>query len=124
MPPQARAAIFAPYAALTGFEGQIASAQHYRCNRILLTEEEQQRISTLLCSVRKHDIISVTYFLNDPGTDGKGGLADGEYLELTGKVLDIIPAYQTLRIEHQNQWIDLSFEDISEIKKQRKQDSK
>ncbi len=111
----ARAAIFAPYAALTGFESQIMAAGHHRCNRILLTEEQQDQISAVLASVRKNDLVAVTYFLNDPGTDGSGGYAEGEYLEITGKVLSIAPACRCLRVGDQRNWADIPFDAILEI---------
>lgn len=119
MSPQARAVIFAPYAALTGFEGQILSAQHHRCDRILLTEEELEKINFVLSTIRKHDTVSVTYFHYNPGSDGRGGFAEGEYLELTGKVLEITPAFRTLRISQEEDWRDLAFEDILGITKMR-----
>lgn len=112
---QARAAIFAPYAALTGFEGQILSAQNKRCDRILLTEEEKVRINSVLNTIRKYDIVSITYFVYDPGSDGKGGMAEGKYLDFVGKVLEITPAYKTLRVSQEDRSMELTFDDILEI---------
>lgn len=111
----ARASIFAPYAALTGFESQIVAAQHHRCNRIPLTEEQYTTLNAILNSLKKQDRISVTYFLDDPGTDGNGHMAEGEYLDVTGKVLNIVPAYRTLRVGNQDHWVDIFFDDIYEI---------
>lgn len=115
MPLLSRAAIFAPYAALTGFESQISAARHHRCNRISPTDEQSASINAVLRSLKKHDNVSVTYFLDDPGSDGKGGIAEGEYIDITGKVLNIIPAYQTLRVGNHTNWADISFYDIFEI---------
>ncbi|MBQ0000366.1 MAG: hypothetical protein KBT01_02345 [Clostridiales bacterium] len=112
MPALSRAAIFSPYAALTGFEGQILDACHQRCNRILLTEEEQVPIHRMLRALKKHDRITVTYFLYSPGTDGHGGFAEGEYLTLTGTVLSLTPSAQTLRLETPETTTDINFEDI------------
>ncbi len=108
-----RAAQFSPFAALTGYEDQIASAGHRRCNRILLSEEEKDRINKTLSGLKKHDLISVTYFYEDPGTDGAGGFAEGEYRTLKGNILSILPAYRKLRIEDDGHWTEISFEDIS-----------
>lgn len=115
MTPLARAAIFSPYAALTGFEGQIAAARHQRCNRIQLTEEELLHLNDLLRTKKKHDTITLTYFLDDPGSDGQGGMAEGEYIDITGKILDIIPAYHTLRVGTRDHWVDIDFADILSI---------
>lgn len=113
----ARAAIFSPYAALTGFEGQIEDARQYRCNRILLSEEELAPIQALLSVLKKKDHIAVTYFQYDPGTDGQGGMAEGEYVSLSGKVAEIIPAYKKLRLLTQTSQIDIIFDNIISMKK-------
>lgn len=115
MTPLARAAIFSPYAALTGFESQIIAAQHHRCNRIILTEEEQRSLNTILSRLKKHDNVSITYFLYAPGSDGQGGMAEGEYLEVNGTILEITSSYKTLRVGNNQTWVDIHFEDIHEI---------
>lgn len=117
MTPLARAAIFAPYAALTGFESQIDAARHHRCNRILLSEERQQKIGAALRSLKKNDMVSVTYFLYDPGTDGQGGMAEGEYQDIAGKVLQLLPEEQTIRVGTPNHWTDIEFDNIFDLYK-------
>lgn len=112
-----RAAQFSPFAALTGYEGQIKDAQHMRCNRILLSEEEKAPIHTCLSSLKKHDSVILSYFVEDPGTDGSGGMAEGEYQETAGEVLQIDLAYQTLRVGSKEWWVDIHFEDILTIRK-------
>lgn len=112
-----RAAQFSPFAALTGYEGQIQAAQVRRCNRILLTEGEKEPINQMLNQLRKHDHVKVTWFLEDPGTDGSGGWADGFYREDSGEVLLIDPVYHMLRIGKQEEYADIEFEDISEIER-------
>lgn len=107
-----RAAQFSPFAALVGYEGQIRDAQHIRCNRMLLSEEEKAPINQILSKIRKRDQVCVTYFAEDPGTDGSGGMAEGEYLEREGEVLSIDSAYKTLRIGGRDWWVEMAFEDI------------
>ena len=51
-----RAAIFSPFAALTGFDAKIQDAQHRRCNQILLSEDEQAPINDVLSNLRQHRI--------------------------------------------------------------------
>ena len=112
-----RAAIFSPFAALTGFDAKIQDAQHRRCNRILLSEDEQAPINAVLSNLKKGDIVEVTYFLLDPGTDGAGGFAEGEYLTVTGTVTKLEPVFHSFRVSMDDTWVDLVFEDIHAIQK-------
>lgn len=111
-----RAAQFSPFAALTGYDEQIQSTQHSRCNRIGLSDDEIQSINSVLVSLRLHDLINVVYFFEDYGTDGAGGTANGEYLEISGEVVSLIPEYRSLRVNSDSKWADISFEDIIAIK--------
>lgn len=54
-----RAAIFSPFAALTGFDAKIQDAQRRRCNRILLSEDEKAPINDVLNELRKGDLVEV-----------------------------------------------------------------
>lgn len=112
-----RAAIFSPFAALTGFDAKIQDAQHRRCNRILLSEDEKAPINDVLNELRKGDLVEVTYFLLDPDTDGAGGFAEGEYLTVTGTVTKLEPAFHSFRVSMDDTWVDLAFEDIHAIQK-------
>ena len=112
-----RAAIFSPFAALTGFDAKIQDAQHRRCNQILLSEDEQAPINDVLSNLKKGDIVEVTYFLLNPGTDGSGGFAEGEYLTVTGTVTKLEPAFHSFRVSMDDTWVDLVFEDIHAIQK-------
>ena len=112
-----RAAIFSPFAALTGFDAKIQDAQRRRCNRILLSEDEKAPINDVLNELRKGDLVEVTYFLPDPGTDGAGGFAEGEYLTVTGVVTKLEPAFHSFRVSMDDTWVDLVFEDIHAIQK-------
>lgn len=110
-----RAAQFSPFAALTGYDGQIRAAHHRRCNPISLSDEEQAPINALLSTLKKHDRVSITYFFPDPGTDGSGGTAEGEYRSVSGEVQYIAPAYRSLRLGGANWWVDIPFADIIAI---------
>ncbi len=116
MSPLNRAAQFSPFAALTGYEGQIREAQQFRCSRVLLSEEEQAPIHAVLAELKKHDSVKVRYFMEDPGTDGSGGMAEGVYRDLEGEVLRIEPAGQILRIGGEDWWEEMQFEDILSLR--------
>ena len=110
-----RAAIFSPFAALTGFDGKILDAQHKRCNRILLSDDEMAPINAVLNELQKGDSVEVTYFVYDPGTDGAGGFADGKYLTISGVVTKLEAAFHAFRVTTEDSWVDLKFEDILSI---------
>ena len=61
-----RASIFSPFAALTGFDAKIQDAQHRRCNRILLSEDEKAPINDALKELRKGDSVEVTTSCQTP----------------------------------------------------------
>lgn len=111
-----RAAIFSPFAALTGFDGKILDAQHKRCNRILLSDDEMAPINAVLNELQKGDSVEVTYFVYTPGTNGAGGFADGEYLTVSGVVTKLEAAFHTFRVTMKDSWVDLKFEDILSIR--------
>lgn len=83
-----RAKIFAPFAALKGYEEAIAAKQKIVVPRIELSEESKEyldlqlgRIERLLLS-GQHPIITVVYFNKDKINSDYGG----EYIQLTGMV--------------------------------------
>ena len=79
-----RAAQFAPFAALTGYEESIAETARLTDNRIELSEEDIEDINTKLNYIKEHikerPEVTVTYFQPDERKEG------GEYLTVTGKV--------------------------------------
>ncbi len=112
-----RAAQFSPFAALTGYETQIRNAQKIRVSRILLSEEEKIPINRCLKELKKRDFVQMTWFEEDPGTDGSGGWAEGAYRETEGEVLRIDPAGRTLRVGDADRWEDVEFENIFSVRK-------
>ena len=85
-----RAAQFAPFAALTGYDAQIEEAARYTGQKAVLDEAQKDAIDFQLGSLmeRIHGAVqaselpsaSVTYFLPDRKKSG------GEYLTVSGKV--------------------------------------
>ena len=60
-----RAAQFSPFAALTGFEGQIAETARLTDRRIELTEAEEDALSRRLGELKRGDEAELTYFVPD-----------------------------------------------------------
>lgn len=79
-----RAKIFSPFAALRGYEKILKTKEKMRVNRSLLSEEEGAEIDRKLRTLKKGDWITVTSFCEDPGPDGSGGMAEGEYQTTSG----------------------------------------
>lgn len=83
-----RAKIFAPFAALKGYEEAIAAKQKIVVPRIELSEESKEyldlqlgRIDGLLTQ-GQHPVITVVYFQQDKSSNEDGG----EYIRFTGMV--------------------------------------
>ena len=101
MPLQNRAKIFAPFAALRGYEDRLAEEKQ-RARRVpkrLLTEEEVERISDRLLQVTRGMTLTVEYF--QPDTAHPEQPPVGEYRTLTGTVEGIDPVRQQLRLAGQ-----------------------
>lgn len=83
-----RAKIFSPFAALRGYEDEIASEgrEHTKTQRIELSEEGKERIGTKLMQLQKGEAITVRYF------------TDGYYEDLTGKVENVDGIYKELKL--------------------------
>ena len=79
MPMSNRAKIFSPFAALRGYEDEIASGgrDHLKGNRIELSEEGKEALSQKISQLRKGQAITVKYF------------TDGYYEDIVG-VLDAV----------------------------------
>ena len=113
-----RAKIFSPFAALRGHGSAVEAMQQFRCDKIQLTESELEPIHTCLQTLKKQDLVEVTYFVDDPGPDGSGGIAEGEYRTVSGAVLNLFPSEQKLRLHAENAvgWLEIRFDDIYTIK--------
>ena len=95
---QNRAKIFSPFAALRGYDEQLA-AEKQRTERVpkrILTEEEMSALSDRLMQVTKGMTITVRYFKED--TAHPEIPAVGNYIMLTGKADRIDPVFCTLQV--------------------------
>lgn len=106
-----RAKIFSPFAALKGYEEAVKSKEKIRVDRIELSDEEKERINRKLCLLKKGQPVTLVYFHRDPGSDGSGGTAEGEYLTLTGILEKIEMVFQMLIVNGKK----IYFDDISDI---------
>ncbi|WMJ89341.1 hypothetical protein [Anaerocolumna sp. MB42-C2] len=83
-----RAKIFAPFAALKGYEEAIAAKQKIVVPRIELSEEAKEYLDLqlgkieLLLTKGQHPVITVVYFKKDKARNIDGG----EYIQFTGLV--------------------------------------
>ena len=93
---QARAAQFAPYAALTGYHDLVEEEARLTGREIELTDEEKERIRQKLdviqgaLSAGERPEITVEYFVPDPHKAG------GSYTEVTARIRRIDAAAQKL----------------------------
>ena len=108
---QNRAKIFSPFAALRGYDEQLA-AEKQRTERVtkrILTEEEMSALSDRLMQVTKGMTITVRYFKED--TAHPETPAVGNYITLTGKADRIDPVFRTLQVGE----TVVPFEDLVEV---------
>ena len=108
---QNRAKIFSPFAALRGYDEQLAEEKQRteRVRKRILTEEEMSDLSDKLMQVTKGMTITVRYFVED--TTHPEIQAVGNYVTLTGKVESIDPVFRTLQIAKEV----VPFEDLVEV---------
>ncbi len=103
-----RAKIFAPFAALKGYEEAIAAKQKIIAPRIELSEEAKEYLDLQLGKIEQqlmkgqHPIITVVYFQRDKmsGEDG------GEYIQFTGMVARFDQTSRILQIVEKRLWLD------------------
>ena len=96
MPREARAAQFAPFAALTGYESDVNEAARYTGKRRELGEYETERLNRRINEIRDgihgNTEVIITYFKPD---EKKAG---GEYLNIGGRVRKINDYGRTLTL--------------------------
>lgn len=83
-----RAKIFSPFAALQGYEDEIASEgrEHTKTQRIELSDEGKEQLGAKLMQLHKGSIVTVRYF------------TDGYYESISGKVESVDGVYKELKI--------------------------
>ena len=110
MPREARAAQFAPFAALTGYESDVNEAARYTGKRRELGEDETERLNRCINEIRDgihgNTEVIITYFKPD---EKKAG---GEYLNIGGRVRKIDDYGRTLTL---TSGASIPLDDISEI---------
>lgn len=84
MPMMARAAQFAPFAALTGHGAAIEETARITDNKITLSEDENKRLNiklnSIITSTTGKPIATFTYFIQDERKEG------GRYATFTGRI--------------------------------------
>ena len=92
-----RAAQFAPFAALTGYDDEVKETARLTDQRIDLDEEVKSildsKIQTILGKISTRPTISVTYFITDDKKEG------GKYVTITGIVKKIDKYKQVIVLE-------------------------
>ena len=93
-----RAKIFSPFAALRGFDDELAAegAQTLRVARAELSEEEKAALSAKLARLRRGMTITVRYFV--PDLLCPADPPAGRYKTVTGAVQALDPVCKTLRL--------------------------
>ena len=96
MPISDRAAQFAPFAALTGYEENIKEATRLTDTRIEIDEERKlllnDKLQIIINNIKVEPIITFTYFIYDNKKSG------GKYIDITNQVkkINITDGYITL----------------------------
>ena len=109
---QNRAKIFSPFAALRGYDEQLAEEKQRseRVTKKILTEEEMSDLSDKLMQVTKGMVVTARYFKED--TAHPEIPAVGNYITATGKVDAIDSVFRTMQMNGEV----ISFEDLIELK--------
>ena len=93
-----RAAQFAPFAALTGFEDEIEETGRYTSSRVELTEDSLSEINQGLTELYSREgempPVRVHYFEADRYKQG------GKYLEITSRLLSIDKRRKQIQLEN------------------------
>ena len=97
MPMEARAAQFAPFAALTGYDAVIHETARLTDKQVELEEYDNDRLnrifSELMDSLEKHPMVTISYFKPD---EHKAG---GAYMTVSGKLKKIDTYEQIMKME-------------------------
>ena len=94
---QNRAAQFAPFAALTGYEDVIQETGRLTDGFIELDEDDKERlnlkVADLMARIEEHPSVTITYFIPDSRKAG------GSYSTLSGRLKSIDEIQQALILE-------------------------
>lgn len=114
-----RAAQFAPFAALSGYEDMVHEETRLVDRRIELTDEEieinSRKLSRIAEAIRSGEkpVLSVTYFVPDPMKAG------GAYETIRKPIRKVDPVHQSIELEeptgYAGSWLTIPIRDILEI---------
>ena len=98
MPRIGRAAQFAPFAALSGYDDAVQETARLTDSMLEMTEDRREqldrRYQILLVSAERHPQVEVTYFLPDTRKDG------GAYRTVRGRLLRIDEVERIMHLEN------------------------
>ena len=107
---EARAAQFAPFAALTGYDDEVKETERLTNRRIELDDEAKSildnKIQIILEQISQRPTVSITYFLPDTKKAG------GEYVTITGTIKKIDGYNQVIVLENR---IEIPINEITDI---------
>ena len=111
---EARAAQFAPFAALTGYDDEVKETERLTNRRIELDDEAKSildnKIQIILEQISQRPTVSITYFIPDTRKAG------GEYVTITGIIKKVDGYNQVIVLENRteipiNEIIDIDMDD-------------
>lgn len=110
-----RAKIFSPFAALRGYEEEIADEKwkQTRVAKKILSDEEAEELSDRLLQVKKGMKVNVRYFKAD--TEHPAIPSLGTYETIAGKVEMIDPTYRKITINAGTKKVTICFDDLEEV---------
>ncbi len=84
---ESRAAQFAPFAALTGHDEAVKETERLTCSKKIIDENYKsildEKIISIQNNIKKHPLVSITYFIQDDKKDG------GKYNTITERIKKI-----------------------------------
>ena len=110
-----RAKIFSPFAALRGYEEEIAEEKwkQTRVTKRTLSEEESAELSDRLLQVKKSMTVTVRYFKEDVEHPAIPPL--GIYETVTGKVDMVDPTFRQIELHDGSTKVRICFDDLEEV---------
>ena len=110
MPIEKRAAQFAPFAALTGYEDAINETGRITESKVELSEEEKlninDKLQTIKENIKSNKEVTITYFESDKYKEG------GKYLTYKGQVKKIDELTKTITLSDKSK---ININDIIDI---------
>lgn len=110
---QDRAKIFAPFAALKGYEEAIEAKQRILVSKVELSEEAKEELDqnmhilTEMLKNKEHPVVTIIYF----ETKKEQEVGEGIYVQFTGKVVKLLETARTIQIVDRK----ILFENIRQI---------